>query len=754
MSIGKPDKGKMFPALLCALTGALSLGSTPALADCPNEGVRTGLSASLPDCRAYEMVSPLDKNGHDVYAGYPNQVRGQAVVAGNTVAYVANGPFPGSASGVNAPADYFATRDEGGWSTQSLIPPQAFSYAAGTLTPVFAAYSLDLSKAVLDDATDSPPLLAGEQETGGVTNASNLFLRDNATGAYSLINFAAPGLAPAPYQPTFDGASADLSTVIFNAPAALTLTPEAPGGSGGGVDNLYEWTDGALSLVSQIPPTGQANCGVAGPACVPAPNGGEFGGHNAVEAFTTKRDSFVRVISSDGSRVFFTANSNGNLYVRENGEATVQVDAPQGGSGPGGGGLWATAPGDGSRVFFYDDASAGLTKDTVPGSGTNLYSYDTRTGTLTDLTPVTAGQEAGVQGVVNEASQDGAYLYFAANGVLTNVPNSLGQTASPGDCQVGPATHQSCNLYLSHDGAISFIHTVSGVAAEHTYTRESTLRFHTASRVSPDGQHLAFFAEDGGGGGGIYPAFRELFEYDAGSSQVSHLCACAASEFHGWSESSLGLRQELGSFQYTHALSDDGSRVFFESYQPLIPRDTNGQPDVYEYEQGGAGGCQLVSGCLYLVSSGTSAQGSWFVDASADGSNVFFTTGQQLVTADTDSAFDLYDARVEGGFPSPPKPPECLGDGCLNVPPAPIDATPASLTFSGAGNVQGEVKAQITPKAKLTNAQKLAKAVKACAKKRKSQRKRCKAQARKRYTKQAGKSTRARRASTNRRAGK
>lgn len=691
MSIGKPERKRIAAmsahggalgllAWLCALLGGLSLGSVPALA-CPNDGLRTGLSVSLPDCRAYEVVSPLDKNGHGVYESVPERVDGQAAVAGGAVAYVANGPFPGSASGTNGPAVYLAARGEGGWSTQSLFPPQAYSYGATVATPAFPAFSPDLSRAVLGDATDSPPLVSGEQETGGVSKASNFFLHDNATGANSLMNFPAPGLAPNAYQPTFDGASADFATVIFNAPAALT--PQAPGGSGGGVENLYEWSDGVVSFVSQIPPAGEPSCGPAGPACIPAPNGGRFGGQNAIKEEQAPRGSFVRVISSDGSRVFFTANGSGNLYVRENGNITVQVDASHG-AGPGGGGLWATAAGDGSRVFFYDDASAGLTSDTVPGSGTNLYSYGTNTGTLTDLTP---GPEAGVVGVANEASQDGSYLYFVANGVLTDVPNSLGQAASPGDCALGLQAGQTCNLYLSHDGAISFVHVVSGVAAEDVYTRFSLLAWHTASRVTPDGRHLAFFAEGGTGGGGLRPVFAELFEYSAGSGQVSHLCACDGSEFRGLSDSSLGLEQETNTFQYTRALSDDGARVFFEGYKALLPGDTNGQPDVYEFEQGGTGGCSVASGCLYLVSSGTSARGSWFVDASASGNETFFTTNQQLVIADTDGAFDLYDARIEGGFPPPPKLPECLGDGCLNVPPAPIDATPASLTFSGAGNL-------------------------------------------------------------------
>jgi hypothetical protein len=773
MSIGKPTetiaatgarRGAFTLTAVCALLGGLSLWSTSALAACPNEALRTGLSAALPDCRAYEMVSPLDKNGHGVYGGSSDAVIGQAAVGGGAVTYIANGAFPGSVSGTDAAGEYLAVRGGGGWPNESLFPPQAFSYGATIVTPAFAAFSSDLSKAVLGDATDSPPLVAGEQETGGTAKTSNLFVRDNTTGTYSLVNFPAPGLAiaPAPYRPTFDGASADFSTVIFNAPAALT--PEAPGGSGGSVENLYAWEadgtgtcvereEGCIGLVSQIPPAGQVSCGPAGPACISAPTGGRFGGENAIKNAFSHNGSFVRIISSDGLRIFFTANSNGDLYVRENGETTVQVDAPQGGAGPGGGGLWATAAGDGSRVFFYDNASAKLTNDTVPNSGVNLYSYDTDTGTLTDLTPF---PKAEVLGVANEASQDGSYLYFVANGVLTSVPNSLGQTASPGNCQ--ESLQVSCSLYLSHDGEISFIHTISGAAAEKTYTRLSLLAEHTSSRVTPDGHHLAFFAEgssSSGGGNSFIPVFGELFEYSADSGEVNHLCVCGASEFRGHSDNILGLEQETSTFQYTRALSDDGSRLFFESYQPLLPGDTNGQPDVYEFEQGGVGGCQVASGCLYLVSSGTSAAGSWFVDASASGDDVFFTTEQELVSADTDQAFDLYDARVEGGFPQPPSPSPCLGDGCLNVPPAPIDATPASLTFSGAGDVPGEVKAQVTSKAKLTSAQKLVEAVKACDKKRKSQRKSCDAQARKRYAKTAGgRSTRARHANTNGRAGK
>ena len=514
MSIGKP-RGRIaaitarrgaftLPAFLCALLGGLSLWSTSALAACPNEALRIGLSAALPDCRAYEMVSPPDKNGHSVQGGNSPAQYGQAATNGGAVSYHADGAFPGAAAG--AFGEYISSRGPGGWTTQFPLPPQAYSYSLGIVEAFMAFYSPDLSKGILEDASDSPPLIAGEQEPGGTAKVSNLFLRDNATGAYQLINFPAPGLTPAPYQPTFDGASADFSTVIFNAPAALT--PEAPGGPGGGVENLYQWSGGVLGLVSQIPPAGQPSCGPAGPACVAAPHGGRFGGENANSlAETPAGASIIGAISSDGSRVFFTAE--GNLYVRENGETTVQVDASKVG-GPGGGGLWATAAADGSVVFFYDDASAGLTSDTVLGSGANLYSYDTRTGVLTDLTP---GSEAGVLGVVNTASQDGAYVYFVANGVLTHEPNSLGQTASPGDCEAGG---ESCNLYLSHDGAVSFIHTLSGPAANDARSHSRLLNDHRASRVTADGRHLAFFTEGAGRSAGP-PVYGGLFVYSADS---------------------------------------------------------------------------------------------------------------------------------------------------------------------------------------------------------------------------------------------
>jgi hypothetical protein len=141
-------------------------------------------------------------------------------------------------------------------------------------------------------------------------------------------------------------------------------------------------------------------------------------------------------------------------------------------------------------------------------------------------------------------------------------------------------------------------------------------------------------------------------------------------------------------------LSNSG-RLFFNSPVALVPSDSNGTEDVYEYEPPGVGTCtessptfgQASGGCVDLVSSGTSPEESAFLDADEKGENVFFLTASRLTGRDVDTALDIYDARVGGGEPEVVKPVECSGDACQQPAAPPVDATPGSLTFSGAGNV-------------------------------------------------------------------
>ena len=90
----------------------------------------------------------------------------------------------------------------------------------------------------------------------------------------------------------------------------------------------------------------------------------------------------------------------------------------------------------------------------------------------------------------------------------------------------------------------------------------------------------------------------------------------------------------------------DNGRLFFNSPDDLVPAAENHTQDVYEYEPQDVGSCTSSAGCIGLISSGTATQESAFLDASESSENVFFLTAAQLVPADTDHGYDIYDAHA------------------------------------------------------------------------------------------------------------
>jgi hypothetical protein len=229
-----------------------------------------------------------------------------------------------------------------------------------------------------------------------------------------------------------------------------------------------------------------------------------------------------------------------------------------------------------------------------------------------------------------------------------------------------------------------------------------------------------------------------------------------AANIPGWTGRSL----EAAVYQSRY-LSNSG-RLFFNSADALVPaaegavrkekvggvETSVGVSNVYEFEPGGVGDCGSENGCVSLISGGGSQQESAFLDASVNGDDVFFLTAQPLAGTDIDAVNDVYDARVcTAGSPCitppPPPPPPCSGEACkgstTSVPAAP--AAPPT-TQPGPGNigakieVRGEEKTKppVTKKTKLTRAQKLKKALKACSKiKKKKKRVACVKAAKKKY---------------------
>jgi uncharacterized protein YegP (UPF0339 family) len=619
---------------------------------CPNEQLRVenALSLSLPDCRAYEQVSPVEKNNSDVNNAFAGSVNQQTSVDGERVFYESNGAFPGSLEG-NSLSQYLASRGPSGWSTRAVgLPLTANHVPGGEGVDYSLPLSPDLSTGVLKQA--EPALAAGAPGPG----IWNLYVGHLAAGSYQPVtNTTPPNRSGLSFEAFFQGASTDFSHVIFWANDALT--PEAPYPA----LNLYEWVEGQLHLVGLIPTSG-TSC--TGAECTPA-DGSQAGGRAVTGGGTPVP---THAISADGSRIVFSvAEGFEHIYDRLNGTTTVDVSASQ--RTPSAGNPTATyhdASVDGSHVLFTSPGA--LTNDAVVGSGVNLYDYDVETGRLSDLT---AANEVEVQGLAG-ISEDASHVYFVADGVLATNSNSQSDTAIAG----------KPNLYLWNGGQTTFIATLGG---EDVHDWGEPLE--QAARVTPDGAHLAFDSVASPTGYDNTDANTgepdtETYLYDAAANRL--ICASCnpsgarpigPSELH-WTESTLYVLRNL---------TADGSRLFFTSRDALLPGATNGLFNVYEWEADGSGSCQSSadnSGCLYLISSGSGSSNSYFADASASGNDVFFETATSLVGQDEDSFADLYDARVGGGFVSQDKPvvaPACTSvEGCLS----PLSEPPAQLSVA------------------------------------------------------------------------
>jgi len=694
--------------------------------DGPDQTLTTqslGSTLRLLDGRQWELVSPQDKHGAGIL---PKPFEGglvQAAEDGSGISYLATESIEASPEGNRAPemAQILAKRVPAGWSNQTIDTPneEIHGLAVGTRGE-YRMFSPDLSLAAIEPHSPTPLAATATERTQ--------YLRDQAACQARLNSCFTPLLTPEDTLPgtkwdpnptflfsdvRFVAASSDLKRIMLHAEVALT--------AGASEKGLYEWSNGQLQFVSILP---------------------ENEGGTPVDANLGDRSNNVtNAISSDGSRIVWS--HEGGLYMRdvERGE-TVRLDP--GGAEP----RFEIASSDTSRVFFTE-------KGALPEEDA-LYVCEMAevAGKLVcDRSQVAAG---GVIGTVG-ASSDGTSVYFAANGVLA-------AGAEPGNCGLGPF----CNVYLAQlKGNVWSLRFVASPTAK-TLTREGTLR-KQAARVSSDGRFLVFMTYRSLTGYDNRDAVsgerdEEVFLYDAVSEKLFCVsCNPTGARPSGWFDrsslepplvDSTGVWTESwlaanvpgwSNFDLEHALYQprylsDSGQVFFNSSDALVPQDTNGQQDVYEYEPDGVGGCARGGGCVQLVSGGGSGEESVFLDASASGGDVFFLTSARLVAQDQDTAYDLYDARVcSSSAPcvQPPAPPLlCMtGDACKAAPtPQPaVFGEPASATYTGMGNLAPAIKKVAPKQVRLTRAQRLARALRACGRRVQRKRAACRRKARARY---------------------
>ncbi len=389
--------------------------------------------------------------------------------------------------------------------------------------------------------------------------------------------------------------------------------------------NPYEWRDGQLRLVT-ILPDGE-----------PAPSGGSLPTNRAAQP----------IASDDGRSVLFNAAGYSDLFLRVNAEKTINVSTSQkpGSPGPalsvGSAGISA----DGSEVIFTstseltEDAYTGRTSGVLNNKGSDLYSYDVKTGVLTDLTvdhePTDKETGAGVEHVVG-ASRDASYIYFIASGKL-----------APG------GTSGSRNIYVEHEGEIKF------VATNPVGTFETGFPFY----VTPNGLYAGFMTNEPQTG---YDnaGHTEVYKYTYNGA-----LECASCRPDG--EPPNGDAAIVG-----RVVSEDGSKVFFQSNDAIVPRAGSGLMNVFEYE----------GGEVHLLSPGGGAT-ALLVGASLSGDDVFIATFDELARGEG-PVFAVYDARVNATVPPRTEAAGCQGEACRGPASSAVEVpTAGSATFEATGKV-------------------------------------------------------------------
>jgi NHL repeat len=669
--------------------------------------------AQLPDGRAYEMVTPPNKNGAaigDCFICAVSHISrdGSRVIVLSIQCFAESPSCTGDRQNEGEPYEF--TRTLTGWVTTPLAPPATQS-AANT------AWKVGADEGVALFSMSTGP--AGEDEW---------FARSPAGTFVALGPSDPPGtIGIGDIFHVFPLSTRDLSHLVWEGESPFWPFDHTKNRS------LYEYVGAHNEKPFLVGVKGSRGSNELISECETFQGSGSGGlSWNA--------------LSADGRTVYFTAVAKNirclsgeappvdELYARVDGERedahTVAISHPECGGDAGceadeahpSDAFFEGASEDGSRAFFMDTqrltgqatqgAGDAAGEGCQTGSDCNLYLYDFALPEGERLIDASAGDTSGlgprVQSVL-ATSADGSHVYFVADGVLTAAANAQGKSAEPG----------RFNLYVYErdasypEGHTLFVTTLP--AADSESVKRSYLRF---ANVTPDGRFLVFGSRGDLTSGDVRTnGAVQIFRYDA-RSQVLARVSVGDLGFNDNGNAGTGdayivsaiFGEGLGPARGDPTMSDDGSYIFFQSPIALTPHalddvivghgNVTGEviyaQNVYEWHEGR----------VYLISDGhdvgtgsnQACNGSSSVcllGSDVTGHNVFFTSADQLVPSDTDTQVDVYDARVcepANGNPCvqpvPPALPPCLGEACHGIPAGtPSALAPPSAFFNGEGNI-------------------------------------------------------------------
>jgi hypothetical protein len=635
----------------------------PQPARCPNDKFRQpgSLSAGLGECRAYERVSPVDKNGVNVEP----DGRMRASDDGTRVSYQSFGNFAGGGGSSPYRSQYMSLRQADGWVTRNLNPPYDPDRPRGAPDSPPFEFDQHLSRAFTR-------VEQSDKHLGGPT--FTLWAYQTETDVWGPI--ARPHTSLPETGSHFDGTSFGGATTDFRrvaVEAGRALTPDTPPALENGFTAfLYEYTDSNGLRLASILPNGEV-----------APGGVTLGAGRRAH-FNAAVDPGDNAMSADGQRIYFTTNEEGlvavgprAVYLRQDPDLdgptpaqTIQVDASErstpdpNGDQPS---FFQVASADGRYAFFTsgekltDDANAGNGECGTVLGGCDLYRFDAQASEGERLTNLTSGDPDGggtggnlrnpeAGGVVG-ASSDGSRAFFVARGDL-----------APG------ATDGQPNLYLwQQDTGVQHITTLNatqGTGDSRLWTMTLGDRPRTANWTADAGRLLfrsnaRVTAYDNNGRA-------QLYLYDVQTNRITCV-SCNPNTPQSAGDAHLGVSGTgcgegfCNPSSRLRNLSGDGQRVVFLTSEALVGQDTNRKLDVYQWDDGN----------VQLVTTGTSDENSFFTDASTDHNTIFITTFQRLTAHDNDNLNDIYAATINGGLPDPQPPADCPTDGTCKPGPPP-----------------------------------------------------------------------------------
>lgn len=665
--VESPSAGEGVPCGVGEDVGFSTYPSPPSPGTCANEALRTGPSSTLPDCRAYELVSPANTDGHiptmamlgEGFGGTGFDTRlasptGESVIFGST-----SGALPGIGGG-GFKDTYEALRDPvEGWQTSfdGVSGAQAEQPRPGGISDnhAYAFWNVrgsgSLNSLLADDEANYLRVPAG------ALHSPNCLPATEPNGRFEWIGCGSLGFEPrSPGGWIGPQGQVIFSTSHNNGATALRLEPCAPPT---GISAVYERTPGGQTTCVSLLPDDAA----------------------------PEIDSRFLGASSDGNAVAFAVGST--IYVRRDGTETVGVTT---------GGDFGGISAEGDRVVYVkggDIFVCELAAGGCLGEGAH--------------TPVQIG--SGGESTLVNVSGDGTHAFFVSKVKLSEEENGHGATALAG----------AQNLYAWDGASVHFIASLDtldvsgeegfgglGLWVSDTFNPGTTTGpANDPSRVTPDGTVFVFESRADLTGYDSH-GHREVYRYDESvtpSEQLSCLScnpsgASPVADAQLESKAPISIAQlvpPVNSLSHIDNVTVDGASVFFQSGDRLVAADLDGKIDVYEWAAREVGGCNKEGGCLSLISSGHSNSDNYLYATTPDGHDIFFLSSDALVPADTGDLPSIYDARVEGGFPvAGGSPGKCVEEGCQPSSPAPTETNPASAVFEGPENPPGNKKPRCT----------------------------------------------------------